>query len=338
MESLNRAVIEQETLGLWREFRKAFSELKVDWKPIAKYLFQTEPHVYAFSIAANVLLSFFPFLLVMIAICRHLLDWPAAELSLYIAIRDYFPGYTGRFLAYNLKVAADNSRSLEWVSILLLLFTANGIFLPLEVALNKAWGVKVNRSLLKNQAISMGLIFGCGFLVMLSAAISGLGPVLWSGMSGQSVEAISSALTDRYQLNWAPMPLVGALKLTTIPSTLLILFLVYWLLPNAKVPWRLILPRAVMVGLLLEALKWVNLAIWPWLFSKFSREYGPFVNSVTILIWSFVAALLVLAGADWSARRARLRHEAGEFITEAGSAGVAPRNGDRIGAETIPSP
>lgn len=338
MESLNKAALEQETRGLWREFRNAFSELKVDWKPILHYLFQTEPHVYAFSIAANVLLSFFPFLLVMIAICRHVLDWPAAELSLYIAIRDYFPGYTGQFLAYNLKVAADNSRRLEWVSILLLLFTANGIFLPLEVALNKAWGVKVNRSLLRNQAISMGLIFGCGFLVVLAATVSGLGPVLWSGMSGQSVEDMRSALTAYRQLNWAPMPLVGVLKLTTIPITLLILFLVYWLLPNSKVPWRLILPRAVMVGLLLEVLKWVNLAIWPWLFSKFEREYSIFKHSVTILIWSFVAALLVLAGADWSARRARLRQEAGEFAAEARDADIAPKNGDRIGAETIPSP
>lgn len=281
------------------------AELRADLPALGRYLIEPEAHVYAFSIAANVLLSFFPFMLVMIAICRHLLDWPAAELSLYIAIRDYFPGSTGQFLAYNLKVAADNSRRLEWVSMLLLLFTANGIFLPLEVALNKAWGVKVNRSLLKNQAVSMLLIFGCGFLVMLSAAVSGLGPVLWSGMSGQSLDAMRSTLTDRWQLNWAPMPLVGVLKLTTIPSTLLILFLVFWLLPNTKVPWRAIVPRAVVIGLFLEALKWVNLLIWPWVYAKFSREFGVFNNSVTILTWSLFAALVVLAGADWTARSVR---------------------------------
>ncbi|HNY41621.1 MAG TPA: YihY/virulence factor BrkB family protein [Bryobacteraceae bacterium] len=287
------------------DVRRSMAELRADLPALGRYLIEPEAHVYAFSIAANVLLSFFPFMLVMIAICRHLLDWPAAELSLYIAIRDYFPGSTGQFLAYNLKVAADNSRRLEWVSMLLLLFTANGIFLPLEVALNKAWGVKVNRSLLKNQAVSMLLIFGCGFLVMLSAAVSGLGPVLWSGMSGQSLDAMRSTLTDRWQLNWAPMPLVGVLKLTTIPSTLLILFLVFWLLPNTKVPWRAIVPRAVVIGLFLEALKWVNLLIWPWVYAKFSREFGVFNNSVTILTWSLFAALVVLAGADWTARSVR---------------------------------
>ena len=55
------------------------------------------------------------------------------------------------------------------VSILLLFFTANGIFEPLEVALNRAWGITQNRSFFSNQLISLGLIFLCGGLVLLSA-------------------------------------------------------------------------------------------------------------------------------------------------------------------------
>lgn len=321
---------------LGREFGSALRELGQDWKYIARYMLQTEPHVFALSIAASVLLSFFPFLLVMIAFCRHALGWPAAELSVYVAIRDYFPGATGQFLAYNLWVEAARSRTLEWVSVLLLLFTANGIFMPLEVALNRAWGVKENRSLLRNQALSTALIFGCGFLALLSASIGGAGHVIYSGVTGQTVEAMRAAITDRWVLHWAPMPVVAALKIATIPLTLLILFVVYWKLPNTQVPWRLILPRAVLVGCVLEVMKWVNLAIWPWLYSKFDREYGPFVNSVTILIWSFIAGLVVLAGADWSARRARLRKEAGGPVTEPQAAIV--ENGDRMGAETLPSP
>jgi membrane protein len=48
---------------------------------------------------------------------------------------------------------------LHWGSMFLLLLTANGIFEPLEVALNRAWGVAKNRSHFKNQLISLGLIF-----------------------------------------------------------------------------------------------------------------------------------------------------------------------------------
>jgi membrane protein/epoxyqueuosine reductase len=97
----------------------------------------------------------------------------------------------------------------------------------------------------------------------------------------------------------------GLFKLASIPFTILILFLVYWKLPNTKVPALKVLPRAAVIGLLLEMLKWINWFIWPWLFAKFQREYGVFRNSVTILVWSYFASLIVLAGADWSARRAR---------------------------------
>lgn len=337
MQDPASAEIQSAIRELPTESHHAFRELINDWKEVGRYLLSTESHVFAFSIAANVLLSFFPFLLVMISVCRFLLGSETVEVALYVAIRDYFPGETGRFLAYNLKTAAGYSYRMEWVPILLLLFTANGVFMPLEVALNRAWNVKHNRSLVMNQVVSTALIFGCGALVLMSAAFTGAGQVLWSSLTGQSLDALKNALTDVREVHWAPMPVVGLFKLASVPITILILFLVYWRLPNTKVPWRLILPRAAVIGILLEVLKWINLLIWPWLYMKFRREYGPFVNSVTIIIWSFIAALVVLAGADWSARRARIRQwQKDQAAAELESPAAA--NSDRIGPETLLHP
>lgn len=276
-----------------RDVFRACCELRHDIRPMARYWMQTEAHVHAMAIAGYVLLSFFPFMLVVIALCRNVLQSPDAELALYVAIRDYFPGETGDFLVRNLRVSANLNRNLEWVSVLLLLFTANGVFIPLEVALNRAWGVSVNRSIVMNQLASIGLIFTCGGLALLSAAMTGAGGTVWRVIFGPGAAAPGMLMT-------------AVFKLASIPITIFVLFLVYWLLPNTKVPARLILPRAVVIGLALEALKWVNLLVWPWLYTKLSREYGVFVNSVTILTWSSLAALAVLGGADWSARRARL--------------------------------
>jgi predicted membrane metal-binding protein len=47
--------------------------------PTLRYWMETEVHVYAFSIAANVLLSFFPFLIIIVSLCRYALEGPAAE-------------------------------------------------------------------------------------------------------------------------------------------------------------------------------------------------------------------------------------------------------------------
>ena len=60
------------------------------------------------------------------------------------------------------------------MSILLLLFTANGIFEPLEVALNRAWGISKDRSYAKNQILSFGLILLCGGLALTSFLLTAM--------------------------------------------------------------------------------------------------------------------------------------------------------------------
>src|SRR5580658_226582 len=102
------------------------------FKPTVVYLMETEAHVYALAIAASVLLSFYPFLTVMLSFCRNILHWPAAVQAIYLAIDDYFPGDLGVFIRHNPPGA-----SVQVGSMLLLLLTANGVFEPLEVALNR---------------------------------------------------------------------------------------------------------------------------------------------------------------------------------------------------------
>jgi membrane protein len=258
--------------------------------PTIRYWMETEVHVYAFSIAANVLLSFFPFLIVMLSLCRHALGWKAAEDAILLALYDYFPGEVGAFITRNLVAEVDKRGPLQIVSILLLFFTANGIFEPLEVALNRAWGITKNRSFLKNQIISLGLIFLCGALVLLS--------IVFTAANQEAVSRTAIGQT-------AGGALIGIIffKAAAIPVSILLLFLMYWLLPNRRLPARSLIPVAIFIGLALEGLKYVNLLTLPWLRAKLQREYGPFVNSVTIILWSFLAGMIVLAGAEWSARR-----------------------------------
>lgn len=290
---------------LVEEVKESALELKSDWRYLCRYLLETEVHVYAFSIAGNVLLAFWPFMIVMLWLFRYAIGWSEAELAIYAGIRDFFPGESGAFLTYNLKQVVLNSRRLEWPSLLLLLFTANGIFLPLEVALNRAWGVKVNRSLLRNQLVSLGLIVACGLLLVVAASISGAGQMAWTASTGLDFHQFAYDVEHNWHASDVPIPIAILSKLTSIPFTILSVFLIFCYLPNADVPKRAILSRVVVVALILEGLKWISLITWPWVYGKFAREYGVFVNSVTILTWSFLAGLVVLAGADWTARHAR---------------------------------
>jgi YihY family inner membrane protein len=258
---------------------------------------ETEVHVFAFSVSANVLLSFFPFLIVMASITQQVLHWDAATGAIYDALNSYFPRVIEEWLrlgeahAHNGLVSVVSRHKFQLVSILLLLFTANGIFEPLEVALNKVWGCKVNRSFVRNQALSLGLIFVCGTLAMLSTMFTGMNH-MWTGTFPAPVAGFFTA---------------AFVELVALPVSMFVLFLIYWLLPNCKVRPVDVIPAAIFVGFLLEVLKWVNRISWVWMQQKMRREYGPFQYSVTLILWSFFASMLILAGAEWSARKARER-------------------------------
>jgi uncharacterized BrkB/YihY/UPF0761 family membrane protein len=81
------------------------------------------------------------------------------------------------------------------------------------------------------------------------------------------------------------------------------LFLVYWVLPFGPVPWRRAFNVSLWVAVALEVMKYLNLLLWPVMRRKLEDEYGPFVNSATILVLSFLASMIVMAGAEWTARQ-----------------------------------
>jgi uncharacterized BrkB/YihY/UPF0761 family membrane protein len=89
------------------------------------------------------------------------------------------------------------------------------------------------------------------------------------------------------------------MKVFAIAASIAIFFLIYWVLPNGKVPPRTVLPVAIIMGLLSEALKYAYILALPWL--NFQEVYGPFALSVTMMFWAFLSGLLLLAGAHLSA-------------------------------------
>jgi len=278
-------------------------------KALISYLLDSEVHTYAFSVAANAIISFIPFVVLLYALALSVFHSPAMK-GVVDDMVNYFLPTAAKSKDWMVNTIYSEAvlpmlhyKSAQALSLVMILIACTGIFLPLEVALNRAWGVTKGRNLVMNQLVSTGLIFVCGALALLSAVVTASAPLLWQMISGPTGDA-PELLTTGFLAH-------GLFKLTSIPFTILIVFLVYWKLPNTKVPAGQVWPRAAVIGLLLEMLKWVNFFIWPALLRKFAREYDVFKHSVTILTWSFLAGLIVLAGADWSARRAKRAEASG---------------------------
>jgi uncharacterized BrkB/YihY/UPF0761 family membrane protein len=97
----------------------------------------------------------------------------------------------------------------------------------------------------------------------------------------------------------------GFLKFCAVIASILLFFLIYWILPYRKVPARSVLPTAIVIGVLWEVAKYLYIRALPWL--DFQAVYGPFYISVGLMMWAFLSGLLLLAGAHFSATRYTLR-------------------------------
>ena len=75
--------------------------------------------------------------------------------------------------------------------------------------------------------------------------------------------------------------------------------MIYYFLPNGRVPVIQILPAAMIGGVLTEVGKLVYVLSLP-LF-RFREVYGPFFVSATLLFWAYGAALILLFCAHLSA-------------------------------------
>jgi len=113
----------------------------------AGYLLRTEVHTFAFSVAANAILSFFPFVLLLMNLALRVFHSPAMYKVIVELLRDYLPAGQD-FVIRNLSALAMARGRVQVFSFVILLVTSTGVFMPLEVALNRVWRFPNNRSYL----------------------------------------------------------------------------------------------------------------------------------------------------------------------------------------------
>jgi YihY family inner membrane protein len=280
-------------------------------KALFRYLAQTEVHTYAFSVAANVILSLFPFIVLMLTLARQVFHSPAMVAVIADEIRYFLPAGQD-FVIRNMTILSRSHGGVQIASIVMLLISSTGVFMPLEVALNQVWGAGGNRSYVKNQIVSLGLAFAIGTLTLTSIALTAAQHSLLSFLFlGNSDNVVFNFLA-----HWL-------LQISAVVISVLIFLLIYWVLPNRRLPIMAVVPAAVTTGLVWEVAKRVYIAVLPLL--DFRSVYGPFSVSVSLMMWAFVSGLLMLAGAHYSASRhaIRLARDAGLETTE--NRGLLPR-------------
>jgi membrane protein len=252
--------------------------------PSARFLSTCEAHTYAYSVAANAILALVPFLVLLITIA-HLTQSLPAERMIYQLVAEYLPA--GALELKGDLVRLTSHRGVQVFSLIMLAITSSGVFLPFELALNGVWGFKKNRSYLGNQLMSLTLVASC-------AALAYAGVVF--------AAATKAVLVDPIPFHWLyVISNFIVMKVFAVPLTVLSFWLVFWWIPNGKVPLVQVFPAAFYTGLLAEVFKLVFILILPLL--DFQKAYGKvFWLPVTLLVWTYAGAMLLIFGASLSAR------------------------------------
>ena len=149
----------------WFRWRK-------DGKALIAYLLDSEVHTFAFSVAANAILSFIPLIVLLYTLCATVFH-STAMVNVVSDMVNYFLPSTAKtgFLTYGLESVVPR-HGVQALSLVMILISCTGIFLPLEVALNQAWGVTKSRNYLSNQVVAFGLAILMVALALVSILLN----------------------------------------------------------------------------------------------------------------------------------------------------------------------
>jgi membrane protein len=259
-------------------------------RSLFSYLLDSEIHTFAFSVAANAILSFIPFVVLLYTLARSVFHSKEMVDVVNLMVVYFLPSTAHQdWLTYNLWAAAPR-HGVQVLSLVMILISCTGIFLPLEVALNRAWGVAKSRNYLYNQSIALGLA-----LIMVGLAMASI--FVNEGAQGMLAVAFFHH-TDNFVFHWISYAWLAA---TTGVACIIFFFLIYWLLPNRKVPWRPVMRTAIITGLVWLGARLIFVALLPHL--DLHSIYGPFYVSVGLILWAYISGLILFAGAKLSVAR-----------------------------------
>jgi membrane protein/epoxyqueuosine reductase len=240
---------------------------------LVRYLLDSEVHTYAFSVAANAIISFIPFIVLLYTLSRSVFH---SDMMVNVVGKmvHYFLPSNQDWVAASLAAAAAR-QGVQWLSLVMILISCTGIFLPLEVALNQAWGVTKSRNYLMNQLVAFGLAILMVGLAMVS--------ILLSAWQRQLLGFIFFHHTDNFVFEGISYLWLAA---STGVASILFFFSIYWLLPNRRIPPRNVLRSSIVTGVIWLLAKNIYVAVLPHLDLK--ALYGPFYVSVGLLFWAYV--------------------------------------------------
>src|SRR5512143_4104954 len=149
------------------------------------------------AIAFNVLLCLFPLLLVLVAATQRLSPRGGAAQVLGPVLAELIP-FGGDTIAASLRQMTRLARGFEILSLALVVWGSSGVFMPVELVLDRVWGGGGPRSFWKSRLLAFAMTVAGGALALLSMGLTvlvrGFGRD-WPMVAGSAAKATALLLS-----------------------------------------------------------------------------------------------------------------------------------------------
>jgi membrane protein len=237
----------------------------------------------AAMVAYNLLLSLFPLALIALYIAGHVLSSPEVQISVVADLQQVFPSETEATLLDVLRRVRESSTTVGIAAIAASLWIGASFWGALDTAFCRIYH-RTCRSWVRQKLFALGMIV----VVLLFFGATVAVPTL-QGLLVTASRDLPLGL-DRVR------GLVGAVSLAAgLVLLFAVLCVIYWRVPRGKVPWTAIWPGALGATIGMAVVDYA----FPLYLSNVStlRVGTTFVFILIVLIWFYVLALILLAGA-----------------------------------------
>ena len=250
----------------------------------------------ATTIAYRALFSVFPLVLLLLAVSSSLLV-NVTEEQVVLFVESFLP--TAGDLVWNNVEAVQRTRGAVGIlAALALLWSASSVFAATDRAVNRAWDVTVRRPFWRQQALALAIVIGIGLLFFLSTLTTTIYNLLsniqlpWPG-----IEPFNNHLGQHL------LSLLGPVLIDYVTF-----FTIYRFLPVVRVRWQDILPGAMAAGTAWQIAK-AGFNLYVRIFARYNLVYGSVTAIIVFLMFAYIAAVILVMGAEFTAAQTCTRHE-----------------------------
>ncbi len=242
------------------------------------------------AIAFYSLLSLFPLVMLIVSVSGFFIQHFNLSRAIIHQASSLVPA--GReLIRENLVTIVKHFGRVQLVSILLLWWSASGVFNPLERAMNRAWRVSQGRNYWRRHLLALGMVLICGTLLLCSLLVTTVQRQVWH-------LPIMDQLRERapllFSLGWRSL-------FWSIPVffTIITFLLIYRIVPNRQLQFRQVAEGALAGSILWEIAKDIFAALLPYF--NYRHVYGSLAAGVAIMMWGYISSLILLFGAEFAA-------------------------------------